>query len=363
MKKVAIMLCALLAVGSFAFANGQKEAGSSDSQKKTLRVGMVTDAGTIDDKSFNQGTWEGIKRAGADFGIDIKYTKPAGTTEADYLASVSDLADSGYNMIICPGYKFETTVFKAQTQYPDSKFVILDGYPHSGDYTPVVKSNTVSVSWKEHESGFLAGVAAALKVPNGKFGFIGGMEIPAVQKFNWGWQQGLKYANENLGTNTSIAQEDDQYSGSFSDVALGQQMAATMFDRGVNVIFAAAGGVGVGVINEGKAQRTAGNDVWVVGVDVDQYADGTMPDGTSAVLTSAMKYLDRASYEMIKEELDGIFPGGQQLLLGANEDGVGIPTSNPNLTPEIEAKCADVMDMMKKGDISVAAEVLDGMWK
>ncbi len=362
MKKFATLLCAMLALGSFAvFANGQAE--GTQSSETTLRVGMVTDAGTIDDKSFNQGTWEGIVRAGDDFGFTPKYIKPAGTTEADYIAGVADLADSGYNMIITPGYKFETTIFKAQTDYPDVKFVLLDGVPHAGDYNVVIKDNTVAASWAEQESGFVAAVAAALKMPNSKFGFVGGMEIPAVQKFNWGWQQGIKYANEKLGTNVSIAQEDCLYSGSFSDVALGQQMAATMFDRGVDVIFAAAGGVGVGVINEGKAQRTAGNDKWVVGVDIDQYDAGLMPNGESCILTSAMKYLDRASYDMIKDVLEDKFPGGQSLLLTAKDDGVGIPTNNPNLSADIQAKCDDVYSQMKSGSIVVAAEQLPGLWK
>jgi len=361
MKKFATLLCALLALGSFAFANGQTE--ETASAQPTMKVGMVTDAGTIDDKSFNQGTWEGIVRAGEDFGFTPKYIKPAGTTEADYVAGVQDLADSGYNFIITPGFKFETTIFKVQDQYPDVHFVILDGYPHAGDWNPVLKDNTVSIFWAEQESGFVAAVAAALKMPNSKFGFIGGMEIPAVQKFNWGWQQGIKYANEKLGTNVSIAQEDCLYSGSFSDVALGQQMAATMFDRDVDVIFAAAGGVGVGVINEGKSQRTAGKDKWVVGVDVDQYNDGMMPNGESCILTSAMKYLDRASYDMIEAELNKEFPGGTISTLTAKENGIGIPVNNPNLTSEIKAECDNVMDMMKSGDIVVAAEQLPGLWK
>ena len=360
MKKFAILLCVMLAFGSFVFAAGEKEAAST---KTALKVGMVTDAGTIDDKSFNQGTWEGIVRAGEDFGFVPKYIKPEGTTEADYLSGVADLADSGYKLIITPGFKFETTIFKAQDRYPDVKFVILDGVPHAGDYNPVIKDNTVGVSWAEQESGFVAAIAATLKMPNSKFGFVGGMEIPAVQKFNWGWQQGIIYANANLGTNVTIAQQDDLYSGSFSDVALGQQMAATMFDRGVDVIFAAAGGVGVGVINEGKAQRTSGEDKWVVGVDIDQYADGLMPNGESVILTSAMKYLDRASYDMIKDELDGTFPGGTAIMLTAKENGVGIPTENPNLTAEIMAECDKAMDKMKSGEIVVAGKAIAGIWK
>jgi basic membrane protein A len=324
---------------------------------------MVTDSGTIDDKSFNQGTWEGIKRAEKDMGITIKYLKPAGTTEADYQKEIGNLIDAGYKFVVCPGFKFETSIFAAQDKYPQAKFVILDGEPHSADYKEYrIEKNVVAVYWSEQESGFVAGVAAAVEMKKAEFGFIGGMEIPAVQKYNWGWQQGIKYANANLGTNISIKPENDIYQGTFNDVAAGQQLAASMYDKGVKVIFAAAGGVGVGVINEAKNRVTAGKDVWVVGVDVDQYNDGMLPSGKSVILTSAMKYLDRASYDMIKAELAGTFPGGQILRLDAKNDGIGIPEENPNLSQAAKDAAAKAMDALKAGTITVAASG-DGLIK
>ena len=180
------------------------------------------------------------------------------------------------------------------------------------------------------------------------------MEIPAVQKFNWGWQQGIKYANENLGTNIEMHPEDFVYQGTFSDIAAGQQIAASMFDRGVTCIHAAAGGVGVGVINEAKARRQVGKDVWVVGVDVNQYNEGLLPDGKSIILTSAMKYVDRASYDMIKDELNGKFHGGITLLLTAKEDAVGIPPENPNLSDDVQKKVDEIYQQIKSGAIVVA---------
>ncbi|MBQ9630883.1 MAG: BMP family ABC transporter substrate-binding protein, partial [Treponema sp.] len=180
MKKILALALALVVSLSLASCTKKNDA------KSVLRVGMVTDSGTIDDKSFNQGTWEGILRAQKDLGIDCKYLKPVGTTEADYLKEIGNLADAGYEMILCPGFKFETALFEAQDKYPTVKFVILDGKPHSADYaTFKTADNVVSVSWLEQESGFIAGVAAACHVKTGEFGFIGGMEIPAVQKFNW----------------------------------------------------------------------------------------------------------------------------------------------------------------------------------
>jgi basic membrane protein A len=322
------------------------------SPKADFKVGMVTDSGTIDDKSFNQGTWEGVLKAVADLGVKEKYLKPAGTTEADYSKEIGNLYDAGYKFILAPGFKFETAIFKAQDKYQDAKFVIIDGGPHSGDYNYVVKPNTVSVYFAEHESGFLAGIATALEIKEGETGFIGGMEIPAVQKFNWGFQQGLAYANENLGTKVSIKAENVIYQGSFDNVAAGGQLAAQMYDRGVKVIFAAAGGVGVGAINEAKNR----SDVWVVGVDVDQYKDGVKADGKSIILTSAMKKIDTVAYDMIKAEAEGTFPGGQTLTFDAKNDGVGLPKENPNLKPETVAKVDEIFQKLKSGEIKVASE-------
>jgi len=358
MKKAITVLFAL-AAAALAITGCSKKA----EQKKALKVGMVTDSGTIDDKSFNQGTWEGILRAQKDMGIDAKYLKPAGTTEADYLKEIGNLADAGYQMVICPGFKFETALFIAQDKYPNVKFVLLDGTPHNADYSQnKVGTNTVAVSWEEQQSGFVAGVAAAVQIKEGEFGFIGGMEIPAVQKYNWGWQQGIKYADENFGTKITIKPENVVYQGTFSDVAAGQQLAASMYDKGVKVVFAAAGGVGVGVINEAKTRRSNNQDVWMVGVDVDQYSDGLLPNGKSAVLTSAMKYLDRASYDMIKAQLGNTFPGGQSLVLNAANDSIGIPPANPNLSQESQDAAAKVLAGLKDGTIKVAASA-DGLIK
>ncbi len=355
MRKISlktILGTAVLLFSVFAICSCTK---SEEPAKKAMKVGMVTDAGTIDDKSFNQGTWEGIVRAEKELGVEIKYLKPVGTTEADYVKEISNLYDSGYKFIVCPGFKFETAIFKAQTKYPDAKLFIIDGNaPPADSYDAQNGPNTIGILFAEQEAGFAAGLAAALQLKEGRFGFIGGMEIPAVQKFNWGWQQGIKYANENLGTNIEMHPEDFVYQGTFSDIAAGQQIAASMFDRGVTCIHAAAGGVGVGVINEAKARRQVGKDVWVVGVDVNQYNEGLLPDGKSIILTSAMKYVDRASYDMIKDELNGKFHGGITLLLTAKEDAVGIPPENPNLSDDVQKKVNEIYQQIKSGAIVVA---------
>ncbi|WP_218780388.1 BMP family protein [Bacillus sp. EAC] len=358
MKKAGLILSMALAAGTILGACG-KDNGKKDVEG-AFKVGMVTDAGTIDDKSFNQGTWEGIQAGAKDLNFDVKkdtkYLKPTGTTEADYLKEIGNLNDAGYKFIVTPGFKFETAIFKAQDKYKDDKFVIIDGTPHAGDFKPVVKDNTVSIFFAEHEAGYLAGVATALQLKTGDVGFIGGMEIPAVQKFNWGFQQGVKYANENLGTKISLKAENVVYEGSFNNVAGGQQIAAQMYDRGVKAIFCAAGGVGVGAINESKARAKNGKEAWIIGVDVDQYSEGIYEGDKSTILTSAMKDISKAASDMMKAEKDGKFPGGQTLTFDAKNDGVHLPEKNPNLSDDTLSKVDDVFGKIKSGEIVVSSE-------
>ncbi|MDW7684903.1 MAG: BMP family ABC transporter substrate-binding protein [Bacillota bacterium] len=356
-KSLFLLLVLALLVVMVAGCSPDSEPGTTDpndNEPAALKVGMVTDAGTIDDKSFNQGTWEGIQRASSDLGVDTKYLKPAGTTEADYITEISNLVDAGYTFLVTPGYKFETAIFQAQERYPDAKFVLIDGSPHAGDFAPVVGDNTVSIFFAEHESGFLAGLATALQLEEGEVGFIGGMEIPPVQKFNWGFQQGIAYANENYDTNVTIKSENVIYQGTFDNVAAGQQLAAQMYDKGVDAVFAAAGSVGIGAINEAKARANDGQEVWVVGVDVDQYAEGIYEGQKSIILTSAMKYIEQAAYDMIKAEIEGTFPGGQTLVFSAENDGIGIPKENPNLNADVQATVTEVFEMLKAGTLTVS---------
>ncbi|QEN05254.1 BMP family ABC transporter substrate-binding protein [Thiospirochaeta perfilievii] len=352
MKKIGLLLLMMVIFAASTFANSNSEV----SKESTFKIGMVTDSGSIDDKSFNQGTWEGIVRAGDELGTQIKYLKPVGTTEADYLKEVGNLYDAGYKFIVTPGFKFETTIYKAQEKYSDAKFVLIDGIPHPGDYNSLVKLNTVSIFFAEQEAGFLAGIATALKLSTGSVGFIGGMEIPPVQKFNWGFQQGIAYANDNLSTDIALDAENIIYQGTFDNVAAGQQLAAQMFDKGVNAIFCAAGGVGVGAINEAKNRVKAGEKFWIVGVDVDQYSEGIYEENKSVILTSAMKKIDNAAFDMIQAELNGTFPGAQVLTFNAANNGVGIPEVNPNLTPAIESTVNDVFKKLQNGEFIVSDE-------
>ena len=348
MKKILTVLVAVLMLATIF-------SGCKGAEEEVLKLGMVTDSGTIDDKSFNQGTWEGVTQAAEELELESRYLKPVGETEADYLKEIGNLYDAGFKFIVTPGYKFETAIFAAQTKYEDAKFVILDGAPHAADSTDIIiADNTVAIFFAEEQAGFAAGVATAVQMKEGDLGFIGGMEIPAVQKFNWGFQQGVAYANDNYGTSCTMAAENVVYQGTFYEVEAGQQIAATMYDKGVKAIFCAAGGVGVGAINEAKARAANAEEVWVIGVDKDQYAEGIYEGEKSIILTSATKLVGPAAYAMIMAENDGEFPGGEQLLFDATNDSVGIPAENPNLTDEAQSAASEALDKIKSGELVVS---------
>lgn len=353
-KVMALVLLALMVTGLVGCGSDNN---ASKSEEGKLNVGMVTDTGTIDDKSFNQGTWEGIKEAEKSFGLETTFMQPNGESESSYLTEIQNLYDSGYKFIVTPGYKFETAIYKAQSQYEDAKFVLIDGEPNDGNDNYLVADNTVAVYFAEEQSGFIAGVASAVQLQDGDFGFIGGMEIPSVKKFNYGFQQGVAYANEHYGTNVSLKAENIVYSGSFSDTALGQQLSAQMYDNGVKAIFTAAAGVNIGVITEAKTRVANGQEAWVIGVDSDQYDDGIYEGNKSVVLTSAIKKIDEAAYQIIEDEINGEFPGGQVLRFDAKNDAVGIPSENPNLSDDTIAKVNEVIDAIKADKIEVKTEL------
>lgn len=333
--------------------------GASEGEgNDVLKVGMVTDSATIDDRSFNQGTWEGIQAAEEAFGISSTYMQPAGETEADYATEIANLYDAGYDFIITPGFKFETAIYEAQAKYEDAKFVILDGTPNDGGENSLVADNTVSIYFAEEQSGFIAGVAAALEIGEGDFGFIGGMKIPAVQRFEIGFAEGIAYANENLGTSISLKEENVVYEGTFSNVAGGQQLAAQMYDRGVTAIFQSAAATGNGVITEAKQRAALGENVWVIGVDLDQYEDGIYDEanGKSVILTSAVKKINNASFDMIEAAINDQFPGGKTLVYSVNNNGVGIPEKNPNLDSSVVETVNEILEKMKNGEVTVSDE-------
>ncbi len=279
----------------------------------TYEIALITDVGTIDDKSFNQGAWEGVVAYAEEAGKTYKYYKPSEKSDDAYLTSIDLAVKGGAKIIVCPGYLFEVPVFNAQDKYPDVSFIILDGNPHSGDYKAVVKENTLSIFYAEQEAGFLAGYAA-VKDGYRKLGFMGGMAVPAVVRFGYGYVQGAEYAAEELKLADGEIKVKYTYVGNFDATPENMAKAAAWYNEGTEVIFACGGAVGNSVM---KAAETAGTKV--IGVDVDQASE------SDTVITSSMKNLTKSVYDALTEYYDNKFRGGEILTLDATVDGVQLP--------------------------------------
>ena len=316
-----------------------------------IKVGMATDSGTIDDKSFNQGSWEGVlKFQEAHDNVEVQYIKPTGETLQDYITSIDNLILAGNEVIVLPGFKFDETASVVAEAYPDIEFILIDAEPIK-DGKAVSYDNVVSIFFTEHEAGFLSGVASALQTETGKLGFIGGFNIHSVAKFGYGYVSGVAYANKYLGTDAHVT--DYTYVGSFEDVDGGKAIAGGMYDKGIDIIHHAAGGVGVGAISEAKTRHENGENVHIVGVDVDQYGEGVTSNGDSIILTSSMKRLDVAVYTQLENWLNDEFEGGKTIVMDYIQDGVGLPLENPNLTDATMETLKEVGKALGNGTVKV----------
>lgn len=320
-------------------------------EQPTLKVGMVTDLTGIDDKSFSEITWKGVSEFAKEHqNVEAQYVTPSDNALPTLVSAVDNLVLSGNEVIVLTGFVFEETAGTVAEMYPNIKFILIDGRPLvDGEY--VSYDNVVSIYFNEHESAFLAGVASALETKTGALGFIGGVPNEAVKKFGWGFVAGVAYANQAYNTDAHVV--DYIYSGSFADVSMGQSLAGGMFDKGVDIIMHAAGGVGVGAMAEAKIR----GDVKIVGVDVDQYHEGLMDNGSSIILTSAMKNIDIAVKEHLTNYINEDFKGGEVFTLGISDNGVGIPSENPNLTEDTVAKVSETMEQVKNGEVAVPSSL------
>jgi len=275
-------------------------------------IALVTDLGTIDDKSFNQGAWEGVVAYGDEFGIAYKYYQPTEKTTASYVETIGLAVEGGASIVVCPGFLFEPAVYQVQDTYPDVNFILIDGEPHDEDYAEYrTNSNVMCIMFQEDEAGFLAGYAA-VKEGHTKLGFMGGMAVPAVIRFGYGYLQGAEYAANEMGIDSIEVQY--YYTGGFAATPEAQAMAASWFESGTGVIFGCGGSVGNSVM--AAAENV---DKSVIGVDVDQSSE------SDTVITSAMKMLKNSVYEGLKGHFDGNFTGGQTIFFDVTSDSVGLP--------------------------------------
>ncbi len=312
----------------------------------TLSVYMITDKGDINDKSFNQGTWEGVQAWCAANGAESHYLKPADATTDDYVASIEQAVQAGAKVVVTPGFLFEEPIYLVQDQYPDVTFVLIDGTPHSADYSDFkTANNTVGILFAEEQVGYLAGYAA-VKDGNTKLGFLGGQAVPAVVRYGYGFVQGANDAAAEMGVKIDMQY---YYTGGFSATPEAQAMAAGWYTSGTEVIFACGGSVG----NSAMAAAEASNGK-VIGVDVDQSGE------SATVISSAMKGLKEAVAQMLDAYKAGNFPGAQNLTLGATEGALGLPMETSKWEKFSDADYQSLFTKLSDGTITPKKDAVDG---
>lgn len=326
--------------------------GSTGAAADAKNAILVTDTGGVNDKSFNQGTNEGIiAYADASKGAWVASQAIESTGAQDYQPNLNNAASEN-DLVIAAGFTIQDAFIQAAKDNPDTLFAGIDI-----DLTGLtVTDNITSYVFAEEEAGYLAGIAAGMQTKTNKVGYIGGVDVPAVQKFGWGYIAGVQAVNPD-------AEIVYEYSGSFGDVALGTQLAAAMYNTGVDVIFIAAGGTGTGAISETISQRNAGKDVWAIGVDRDQYDDGLISGTTeSVILTSAVKKVGAAAEAAMESVDKDTFNAGKTTHLTIKDGAVGIPDENPNLSAEIADAIAKAETDIKDGKITPPAtkDAVDG---
>ena len=329
------MLAALLAVSMVASmtACGSSKSESTDGAKEAsdLKIGLITDVGGVNDGSFNQSSWEGLERAGEELGVTVNYLESA--TDADYKPNMETFIDEDYDLIISVGYMLADATREAAEANPDTKFAIID------DAT-IDLPNVTSLMFKAEQASYLVGYVAGLTTKTNNIGFVVGMTNETMNQFGYGYCAGAIDANPDITVQQMNA-------NSFADSATGKSMANAEITNGADIVFQAAGATGLGVI---EACQEAG--VYAIGVDSDQYDAGLMSDGTSAVLTSALKRVDTAAYYFADQVKNGTFQGGT-MVFDASNDGIGFPKENPNLSDEIVKAMEDALAKIKSGEIVV----------
>lgn len=314
--------------------NGENEGGN-------FKVAMVTDTGGVDDKSFNQSAWEGLKKFGEE--NDLKenegYKYLTSTKQSDYQPNLQQLARDNFNLIYGIGFLMGEDIEKVAGQFPDNNFALVD--------MVVDAPNVASITFKEQEGSFLVGVVAGLTTKTDKVGFIGGVESDLIKKFENGFKAGVMAVNPE-------ATIDVKYAEDFNSAEKGTAIASGMYGAGSDIIYHAAGGTGVGVFTEAKNRSKNEKDkVWVIGVDRDQYEEG-LPENVT--LTSMVKRVDTATNEVSKQTMDGNFPGGDIIEFGLKDDGVGIAdTSEKNVSADVLTKVDEYRQQLIDGDITAPA--------
>lgn len=304
------------------------------------RVGLVFDVGGKDDRSFNDAAWRGVQRATRELGVEVYTLEPS--DGADREAGLRQMAMRKVDLVIGVGFIFSADLERLAREFPAVKFAGVDYAPTAPDATP---PNLAGLRFREHEGSFVVGAIAGLTTRSKVVGFVGGMKIPLIRKFEAGYEAGVRHVCPTCRVFSAYAGTEPK---AFADPMLGQELAAAQYEGGADVIFHAAGKTGSGVIAAARARKAL-----VIGVDSDQY-----DEAPCCVLTSMVKQVDVAVYDAIADVVAGRFTGGIREL-GLADDGVGFVADdrNANLLPaSIVARARAIAAEIEAGTIAVPSQ-------
>lgn len=372
MKKfLSVLLCTAMTASLLVGCGGSDKSASSDGGDKKddsgLKIAIVSSPSGVDDGSFNQNNYEGIQ-AFIKENPDATVT-PVKEESGDTAAAVQAVADivADYDVIVCCGFQFAGIGTIAE-ENPDVDFILVDSYPTNADGEETEYDNIYAMQFKEQESGFCAGIAAALETKTGKVAVVNGIAYPSNVNYQYGFMSGVNYAVKNYGAKAEIvelpsyagtdvtgANVGGNYVGTFSDEATGKVVGKALIDEGVDIMFVAAGASGNGVFTAAKEAK----DVYVIGCDVDQYDDGVNGD-SNIILTSALKVMDMNVELQLNNVKDGKFKG-ENALLGADTDSTGYVSEEGRcqLSEDTISKIDEAFAKVKSGDIVPAANFND----
>jgi basic membrane protein A len=302
-------------------------------ESTTIKVGLVTDVGGVNDQSFNQSAWEGLQRVRDEKAINVRYIESR--DESNYAPNIETFVDEKYDLIWGVGFMLGDAFAQAGKDYPNQQFAIVD-YAYSPDQVP--NNNVTGVVFAAEECSFLVGYIAGKVTKTGKVGHVNGIASPTMEGFAVGYYAGVLAANPN-------AQIMGQYSGSFGDPAAGKAIANQYFADGADIIYHAAGGTGAGVIEAAREQNK-----WAIGVDMDQ--NYIAPNN---VLTSALKRVDNALYDVSDMMRQGTLKGGGTLLYNLKNNGVGYATTGNHIPQDVIAEVEAIKARIIAGELKVPA--------
>jgi len=293
-----VALAAISALALTACSAGKKAVTDADCAKaEVLCVGLVTDLGKVDDKSFNQSAWEGAQAAAEEAGGIAKYVETTDTK--DYAANIKQFTDKSYDVVVTVGFLMADATVAAANANPNTKFIGVD------QFQAATVANLTGLIFPEDQAGYAAGYLAGLLTKTNKVGEVLGLEIPPVQKFAMGFENGAKAANAAVSVTIVYHPAADN---AFTDPEWGAAQAQTQLAQGADVIFGAGGKTGNGALGEIAKTSGAGTSIYCIGVDTDQW--NTVPEAQPCLVTSAMKLITQGTKDLVLAAKDGTIAGG-----------------------------------------------------